>query len=77
MILALANSKGGVGKSTLAVHLAVWLHEKGRQVAFVDSDVQGSSSAWLQEAAPEIKPIRLHRRMSSRSCRKFRQARMT
>jgi chromosome partitioning protein len=59
MILALANSKGGVGKSTLAVHLAVWLHEKGRQVAFVDSDVQGSSSAWLQEAAPEIKPIRL------------------
>jgi chromosome partitioning protein len=59
MILALANSKGGVGKSTLAVHLAVWLHEKGRQVAFVDSDVQGSSSGWLQEAAPEIKPIRL------------------
>jgi chromosome partitioning protein len=59
MILALANSKGGVGKSTLAVHLAVWLHEKGRQVAFVDSDVQGSSSAWLQEAAPEIKAIRL------------------
>jgi len=59
MILALANSKGGVGKSTLAVHLAVWLHEKGRQVAFVDSDVQGSSSAWLKEAAPEIKPIRL------------------
>jgi chromosome partitioning protein len=59
MILALANSKGGVGKSTLAVHLAVWLHEKGRRVAFVDSDVQGSSSAWLKEAAPDIKPVRL------------------
>jgi chromosome partitioning protein len=59
MIWALANSKGGVGKSTLAVHLAVWLREKGRRVAFVDSDVQGSSSAWLREAAPDIQPIRL------------------
>jgi chromosome partitioning protein len=59
MIWALANSKGGVGKSTLATHLAVWLHEKGRRIAFVDSDVQGSSSAWLKEAAPEIQPVRL------------------
>jgi chromosome partitioning protein len=59
MILALSNSKGGVGKTTIAVHLAVWLFEQGHKIAFVDSDVQGSSSAWLQEAAPEIKPIRL------------------
>jgi chromosome partitioning protein len=59
MIWALANSKGGVGKSTLATHLAVWLHEKGRRIAFVDSDVQGSSSAWLKEAAPEIQAVRL------------------
>lgn len=59
MILALANSKGGVGKSTLAVHLAVWLSEQGRRVALVDSDVQGSSSAWLQEAAPTIHAVRL------------------
>lgn len=59
MILALSNSKGGVGKTTIAVHLAVWLSEQGHSIAFVDSDVQGSSSGWLQEAAPDIKPIRL------------------
>jgi chromosome partitioning protein len=59
MILALANSKGGVGKSTIAVHLAAWLFEQGRRLVLVDSDVQGSSSGWLAEAAPEIKTIRL------------------
>ena len=59
MIVALTNSKGGVGKSTLAVHLAVWLSEQGAKVALVDSDVQGSSSLWLHEAAPEIKVVRL------------------
>lgn len=59
MILALSNSKGGVGKTTIAVHLAVWLAEQGVSLAFVDSDVQGSSSGWLGEAAPGIKTIRL------------------
>ena len=59
MIVALTNSKGGVGKSTLAVHLAVWLSEQGAKVALVDSDVQGSSSLWLHEAAPGIKVVRL------------------
>lgn len=59
MIVALTNSKGGVGKSTLAVHLALWLSEQGAKVALVDSDVQGSSSLWLHEAAPEIKVVRL------------------
>lgn len=59
MILSLSNSKGGVGKTTIAVHLATWLAEQGHNVAFVDSDVQGSSSVWLKEAAPGIKIFRL------------------
>jgi chromosome partitioning protein len=59
MIIALTNSKGGVGKSTLAVHLAVWLEEQGTKVAVVDADVQGSSSAWLKEASPQTPLFRL------------------
>jgi chromosome partitioning protein len=59
MIMALSNSKGGVGKSTIAVHLAVWLAEQGHHVVLVDSDVQASSSTWLQEAEPRIKSVRL------------------
>jgi len=59
MILALTNSKGGVGKSTLAVHLTVWLAERGERVALVDADVQSSSSVWLHEASPETSVFRL------------------
>lgn len=59
MIVALSNSKGGVGKSTLAVHLAVWCKERGGDVALVDADAQESSSVWLLEAAPHIPLFRL------------------
>lgn len=59
MLFAFANPKGGVGKSTLSVHLTVWLKEQGAKVALVDADVQGSSSVWLKEAAPEIPLVRL------------------
>jgi len=59
MIYALTNSKGGVGKSTLAVHLAVWLKEQGFNVALVDSDVQSSSSIWIHEVDAEIPIFRL------------------
>ena len=59
MIIALTNSKGGVGKSTLAVHLAVWWQEQGAKVALVDADAQESSSVWLHEAAPDISIQRL------------------
>ena len=58
MIVALTNSKGGVGKSTLAVHLAVWWRERGVTVGLVDADVQGSSSVWLREAVPDFAVFR-------------------
>src|SRR5580693_6184085 len=59
MIIVVANSKGGVGKSTFAVHLAAWLHEQGKRVTLADCDTQQSSSEWIREAVPGIKAVRL------------------
>lgn len=59
MIIAVVNSKGGVGKSTLAGSLAGWLQAQGRSVIVADCDAQQSISEWLAEAAPEIPVVRL------------------
>ena len=48
MITAIINQKGGVGKSSTAVHLAYWLKQQGKSVVLVDSDSQGSSSLWVK-----------------------------
>lgn len=54
MMIVLANTKGGVGKSTLAAHLALWAHDLGIQTALIDTDKQRSSSQWIGEAEPGI-----------------------
>jgi chromosome partitioning protein len=59
MIVALVNSKGGVGKSTIAVNLAAWWKERGGDVALVDADAQEASSVWLREAVPHVPVFRL------------------
>lgn len=59
MIIALVNSKGGVGKSTIAGNLAGWLQKQGRSVILADCDTQKSSSEWVREAAPGIELYRL------------------
>lgn len=50
MMLAVVNQKGGVGKTTLAVHLAAWYQQRGLRVAFIDADGQASSTRWLSAA---------------------------
>jgi chromosome partitioning protein len=59
MIIALVNSKGGVGKSTIAGNLTGWLHLQGKKVILVDCDSQQSSSEWIREALPEVQVVRL------------------
>ena len=46
-IFAVANTKGGVGKSTLTVNLAILAASQGHRVLLVDADHQGSSLQFL------------------------------
>lgn len=57
MVILFSNTKGGVGKSTLAAHLVLYLFDRGCRVALVDADKQGSSAQWIAEAEASI-PIR-------------------
>src|SRR5262249_30909276 len=60
MIVAFVNSKGGVGKSTLAGSLVGWLWKHGRRVVLADCDAQQSSSEWIREALPDVAVVRLN-----------------
>lgn len=44
--LAAVNPKGGTGKTTVAVHLAVAAHRDGHSVTLLDADPQGSALDW-------------------------------
>ena len=54
MKISIQNQKGGVGKTTLAIHISHALALKGARVLLVDADPQGSARDWA--AARTDKP---------------------
>ena len=51
------TGKGGVGKSTTAIHMATWLTMQGHKTLLIDSDKQQSASKWAyrrREYHPEL-----------------------
>lgn len=51
-IITVSNQKGGVGKSTVAVHQAMDIQEKEKRVLFLDLDPQANATKTLERIAP-------------------------
>lgn len=65
--IAIASGKGGVGKSTVAVNIAVALAKKGLNVGLLDADIYGPNvptmmgvSAMPPQEGPKLKPAEAH-----------------
>lgn len=54
--LAIISQKGGSGKTTIAVHLAICAERQGKKIALIDLDPQASSFKW-NESRPEGKKL--------------------
>ena len=63
-VLAIVSRKGGAGKTTLAINLAVAATVGGRRVSILDTDPQASALAWSDcrhDPWPRVSPCPAHR----------------
>lgn len=58
-VIAIANQKGGVGKTTTTVNLGIGLVRAGKKVLLIDADSQGSLTASLGFAEPDSLEVTL------------------
>jgi chromosome partitioning protein len=56
VIIAFLNQKGGVGKTTLALHLAGQWARTGKRIIVIDADPQGSALDWSGQRTKEALP---------------------
>ncbi len=63
-VLAIVSRKGGAGKTTLAINLAVAATAGGRRVSILDTDLQAAALAWSDcrhDPWPRVSPCPAHR----------------